>query len=382
MEFFIKTKKKIFSEEIVNSGRQPELDMAKAAVIVCLAWIHCIIECTPEEGLTTGIPYVFDTIIGGPLAAPMFMFAMGIGMVYTKTHTPNDYIRRGIRLWILSYVLNICRFVIPFLAGYLITGEYEHYIGMMPYWALGNDILQFAGLAMLFLDLLLKLRLSKAGLFLTALLMSAAAVFLNGIDVGSPAGNIFLGYLMGTEDAAGKVASDFPLFNWFIVPVCGYLFGDVLRHVKDKKMFYGIFSSICGAAALVYFIIGIHFKLGMFGEGENCYYHITTWDTAASLAAAVGILGVYHVILRHIPGKVMGVVSMISRNINAIYCIHWVLLSWIVMVGLYAARGTQELPVLVTLLLGSGIIVVSIFIAYFWSSRWKNKLLGGFHEKK
>ena len=70
---------------MINSGRQIEIDLARAVIIFCLPLIHCMIECTSDEGLTRGIPYLFDTIIGGPLSAPMYMFVMGVGMVYTRS---------------------------------------------------------------------------------------------------------------------------------------------------------------------------------------------------------------------------------------------------------------------------------------------------------
>ena len=45
-----------------------------------MAFVHCIIECTAPEALDHGIPFLFDYVIGSPISAPMFMFAMGIGI--------------------------------------------------------------------------------------------------------------------------------------------------------------------------------------------------------------------------------------------------------------------------------------------------------------
>ncbi|MBD5139790.1 MAG: acyltransferase [Ruminococcus sp.] len=360
-------REKIFSNETVNSGRQPELDLAKAVLIFCLALVHCVIECTPEEQLAHGLPFFFDSVIGGPLGAPMFMFAMGFGMVYTKRHEPGDYVRRGIRIGITGYVLNLCRFLVPFLAGYLLTGDIEKYIKPLPYRVLGNDMLQFAALAMVMIALFVRLHLSNAAMLLICLGMSAVGTFLKGVDAGSPAGNIFLGYLIGTEDSAGAVFSDFPLLNWLIVPVSGYVFGGLLLHVKNKDLFYGILSTAGILVCMAYFPPAIRGGRGMFGEGQNCYYHIATTDVLVSIAAAVGILGIYHVIAPHLPRRVLGCVTEISRNINAVYCIHWVFVMWITNVMFYILRGTQELPVPVTLLLGIGISIVSIAAAHFRS---------------
>ena len=83
----MKLKDKIFSNEPINTSRQWELDLARAVIIFCLALIHVTIECTTDEGLCSGIPYLFDTIIGGPFSAPMYMFVMGV-----ETSLDDDFI--------------------------------------------------------------------------------------------------------------------------------------------------------------------------------------------------------------------------------------------------------------------------------------------------
>lgn len=374
-------RQEVFSDDIVNSGRQMELDMAKTVLILLMPLVHVVIECTSKERLAYGIPYLFDTVIGGPLGAPMYMFAMGVGMVYTRHQTPADYAGRGIKIGIVGYALNICRFLIPFLIGYMITGDYDRYIDSLPYRVFGNDILQFACLAMLCMALFVKLRLPDMAMLLISLGMSLLGTCLRGIDVGMPYGNIFLGYLIGTEDAAGKVFSDFPLLNWLIIPVCGYVFGKRLLRVKDKKLFYRILSPIGILITIIYFSVGIINEFGMFGEGQNCYYHLSTPDAIASLMAAVGILGIYHALSGHIPHRMLSLTAEISRNINAVYCIHWVIVMVSTDVVIYIVQGTQELPVPMTMLLGTCISIISILIAHFWSEKWKGKIFRGKNEK-
>ncbi len=365
-------KEDIFSAEPVNKGRQAELDIAKAVITFLLAFIHCTIECTSEENLASGIPYLFDTIIGGPLAAPMFMFSMGVGMVYTKKNGAGDFAKRGLHLFISGFVLNLCRYTIPYLIGYAIVPDYDKYITPLLYRTLCNDILQFAGLSMLLIALLRRFDITDGFMLILSLGMSVAGMLCNGVDLGSVAGNIFFGFLVGTEDAAGMVFSDFPLLNWFIVPVCGYLFGKFLIRVKDRNKFYLACSPICLVVAAVYFIVGIRFGLGMFGEGQNCYYHISTNDVLASVAAMVGILGVYHFLLPWIPERLMSWMHDLSKNLTPVYCIHWVILVLVTNVWLYAARGTQELPVPAVMLLSFVISMVAIIIAHFWAARKKS----------
>ncbi len=361
----------IMSKDPVNMGRQPELDMAKAIIVFFLAFIHCIIECVPVESLESGIPFVFDSIIGGPLAAPMFMFAMGVGLVYTRNTSVKAIAIRGLKLELMGFVFNLCRFTIPSLIGYAITQDAAQYLEPLVYKTFCIDILQFSGLAMLLIAALRWLKVSDALMFIIALGMSLVSMLFNGVDVNSVFGNIVLGFFIGAEDAAGMVYSDFPLMNWFIVPVVGYLFGKTLLHVKDKKKFYLMISPALLLLTIVYFINGIQNKVGMFGEGQNCYYHIITSDVLISLCAVIGLLGVYYAIHKYIPTIVMKCMQDISRNMTYVYCIHWVIIGFVVNVGLYVITGTQELSVPAILLMSFIISVVSILIAHIAAKKMK-----------
>ncbi len=365
-----KLKKELFSCDEINSGRQIEIDLARAVIIFCLPLIHCMIECTSDEGLTRGIPYLFDTIIGGPLSAPMYMFVMGVGMVYTRSREPKHHLFRGLKILLTGYVLNICRFLIPYLIGYAISGEYDKYIEPLVYKVLGNDILIFAGIAMMLIAVFIKLKISNWGMIFAGIALSVTGTLLTGVDVKTPFGNIFLGYLIGTEDAAGMVISDFSVCNWLIFPICGYVFGTILKKVKNKKSFYTVVSMPCLIIAVVYFAWGIASGSGMFGEGQNCYYHMNTIDAFASLAMTVGLIGAYYFISKILSQKILKVCKKISRNITYIYCIHWVLISFSVNLLIYQIRGTQELSQWWSLLLGCTIGVVSIVIAHYYRL-WK-----------
>ena len=370
----MKLKDKIFSLDEVNTTRQWEIDLARAFIIFCLALIHVTIECTSDEGLCYGIPYLFDTIIGGPFSAPMYMFVMGVGMCYTRRNTPKEHFIRGAKIFAVGYALNICRFLIPYSIGYFITGDYAYYIEPLIYKVLCNDILTFAGLAMMLMALFIKLKLSNVVMLIIATVMCGFGTLLNGVDVRAPLGNIFLGYLIGTEDAAGMVLSDFPILNWMMFPVCGYIFGYWLKRVKDKKLFYLTFSLPAILIAIVYFTYGIYTEVGMFGEGQNCYYHMIFSDVLASLCLTVGMIGVYYFILKIFPKKIFYVAWSISENITPIYFIHWVLVSFVVNLFMYVIRGTTLLTPWHVVGLGTVISIAAIVIAHYftiWTGRRK-----------
>jgi len=377
----LRLKEKLYGDTTINCGRQKELDLAKCGAILCLALIHCIIECTPEEQLVSGIPYLFDTVIGGPLSATVFMFAMGVGAVYQDSQSTRDGVLRGLRIMLISYMLNICRFLIPYLIGYGITGDTEKYIDPLLYKVLCNDVLLFAGMALVLIALFRKIKLKDWQMAAIAFAASAAGTMLNGVDVNNALGNILLGYLIGTEDAAGMVMSYFPLLNWLVFPVSGYIFGKRLLRLKDKNLFYGILSAICVPVATIYYAVGIVYERGMFGEGQNCYYHLQFSDAVGAILSTLGVLGLCHFLIRHLPEWVSSLSQKISRNITSIYCIHWVLVVYITNLGLYIWRGTQVLPVWQTLLLGAAIEIAAIYIAAIWQ-QIRKRVRGWQNEKK
>ncbi|MBR5229598.1 MAG: DUF1624 domain-containing protein [Firmicutes bacterium] len=359
----IKIKDKIFSKDEVNILRQWELDLARTVIIFCLALIHVTIECTSDEGLCSGIPYLFDTVIGGPFSVPMYMFVMGIGMAYTPKNSPKSFFIRGVKIFVLAYVLNICRFLIPYSAGYALTGDYEVYMEPLIYKVLGNDILTFAGLAMMIMALFIKIGMPNILMIIIAAVMCVFGTLLIGVDAGSPLGNIFLGYLIATEDAAGMVLSYFPILNWMLFPVCGYSFGCVLKHVKNKELFYLTFSLPAAIIAAAYLTWGIHNETGMFGEGQNCYYHMIFRDVIACLCLTVGMIGLYYFIYKFLPPRLVSLAGSISKHITTVYFIHWILVSVIVNLCMYIIRGTTLLTPGQVVALGTVISISSIAIA-------------------
>ncbi len=205
--------KTVFNKEPLNTGRQFDLDIGKAIPILCLPFVHCVIECCTEEQLLHGIPYAFDMIIGGPMSAPMFMFCMGATIHFAKDNSPRHLAGRGLELLFFGFLLNICRFLIPYLIGYAITGDAEHFLTPLPFDVFGNDVLQFAALAMLSIALMLHLKLPKRGMIGIALALSVTGSLIRGVDFQNDALNIILGWMIGTENEAGLVISDFPLLN-------------------------------------------------------------------------------------------------------------------------------------------------------------------------
>ena len=364
----------IISREVCNTGRQIELDIGKALPLLCLPFVHCIIECCTDEQLLSGVPYLFDSVIGGPLSAPMFLFCMGATVHYSsKSKTPGSLALRGLKLIGYGLLLNLFRIVIPFLIGWLITGNAAQYLDSLPFLTFGNDVLMLAGLCLLSLALVKRLRVPTWGMFAIALILSVVGTLLRGTDLNNDVMNVICGWFFGTVSARNYIYSDFPLFNWLIVPTCGYIFGELLRRVRDKRRFYLCFSPALLVIATVGFIIGISGGIGMFGEGQNAYYHLYTHDAFLSIAATMGLLGFYCVVSHVLPQPILRFFTYISSNITAFYCIHWVYVRMITNVILYAATGSQHIPIWSIILISFGILLLTIITLFVYHKLFRRE---------
>ena len=68
-------------------------------------------------------------------------------------------------------------------------------------------------------------------------------------------------------------------------------------------------------------------------------------------------------------------IADISRNINVIYCVHWVLVTVSINLILFVVNGTQVLPVSAVMLISLCISVFAILISHFWSSKLKPMII-------
>ena len=367
------------SKDKINTGRQQELDLARAIPVMSLPFVHCVIECCSADTINQPIPFLFNVIIGAPLGAPIFMFCMGISLVYSKHSDAKEIMRRGLILFIAGFILNMMRFGIPYLIGYMITGEADRFLAPILYKIFGNDILQFAGLALLLFGFLKKQKLQDHVIVIIAVIMSLIGWCFRHMNFGIPVVNVILGHIIGTEEPNGFVLSDFPVMNWFLVPVAGYIFGTILIRLQDKKKFYLPFIPILAVIYWVYFAIETRLHFGKMAGGatlveeENAYYHAEFFDIISYIVCAIGMLGVYYLITSHCPEKLNKFFQSVSRNITRIYVIHWFFVVMSTNVILYKVNGTQELPVYQIMILALIIFLISYFGALFIEKKTKEK---------
>ncbi len=314
--------KSLFAGERVNQGRQLELDVAKGLAIVFMVLVHCLETLTPLD--VTASAYVIE-FLGGPLSAPVFMFALGVGIVYSRKNTPSDLALRGVQTLVLAYLLNFMRDYLPLMFVYLRTGDPDHVregVALL----FGVDILPFAGLVFLFFAATSKLNFKPLHYVLAGIIMAGANILLLNVVPQNTVLNVLSGSFWGTNEY-----SWFPFLTWIMYPLAGYLFGLLLIRCTDKKRLYTRALQI-SLPILALFAINALLRDGDLSSLGylimHAYYHHTAVANVFIITVVLAWMSAMYFWSSHIPKLVTTAFQRWSKNITTLYFVHWVILGW------------------------------------------------------
>ena len=228
-------------------------------------------------------------------------------------------VRRGIILYLGGLLVNIFEFFLPgFVCGTLL-GRWDVFPmagGLLRFCV---DIFVFAGLSFVLMGILKKFDTSNKWMMVIAVAMSLIGTFLRGTDFGNPISNLFFANFIGSAGGFGA----FPLFNWFIFPTAGLIWGQYFIRAKDKSQFFK-FWPICILVAFIYFYVSSQvLGSGVLSDDVHLYYFMTTLDAAFSIVYVHGNIGLGYWLVKFLPDKIIKEFSVLSSNINVVYIAQW-----------------------------------------------------------
>ncbi|RKI39063.1 hypothetical protein D7V86_17555 [bacterium D16-51] len=275
---------KIFSQEEINTGRQREFDYLKGIFMLFIYLIHAFqATLSKEDSITQGI-YMFATMSG----AAIFIFVLGIGTVYSREPAPVGFVKNGIRMVVYQYLNNIVYVAAlllpyPFVHKNLSETGRENFGFLVEIYIQYTNIFFITGIIYLVLALLKKLNMKTAGYIIIGTAVSIAAPFFYGKPVNVPV----LGYLVKLLIGEADFVSFTPLY-FLSYALYGVAFGRILRHVKDKAVFYRVLAIPAVLAVIVWWAL-IFGKYGsdipkMRAVLGDAYTQPNIWHVAASMA--------------------------------------------------------------------------------------------------
>ena len=346
--------------------RSAPLDIARGLSVLFMVLIH-VQEYFLNHNTAQPQLESFVDFLGGIPAAPVFMFLMGVGWVYSRRSTPKVLLRRGLGLLGTGYLLSIMRGVLPNLLHFTVSGS-PYYLAQGIQQLVFVDILQFSGLAMMAFALIKRINLGPKAVAL----MAVGLAVINGIlayyyeviafeevlvplgytyaSIASGLGQLILEHILGLFVGYNGLTF-FPFLTWMIYPLLGYLFGYGLVRVSNQARFY----TINGFIGMVIFF-GTTYVLDYILEWENLlysasgYYHHQGLENMIASGFVLFFIGVCYWMTKVLPQWIKKPIMRWSTNVTDIYFIHWVIIGWLTVFINYGTLTTPYYLVLVLMI--------------------------------
>ena len=346
-------------------------DLARGLAIVFMIGVHVLWHWGAPDTWTSPIGLVIS-FLGGPTAAPVFMFLMGASLAFSSRSSFGSLAIRGLWLVWLGYLLNFLRGVIPAYLGLssgLVTAD-QIAPFTLPWLATTVDVHHMAGLSLIAIaGLRLVARPGWAWLAIAAAVVLAGP-FLRGLEFGAP---LLDGPLTPVLGGAPNVY--YAVVPWIAFPLVGGIFGAVIARaggdVDRARVFrYGALLGLglCAVGAALFAVNPPSFDVGTYWRMPPSYF--------------VGITGLVLVwlwlcdlVVRHVrANRAFTFVYGWSASVIAIYFTHWLVVGW--GVGIFGFRSQPLAGALLGIVAAiAATALLSRFALGLETPRWLERLV-------
>jgi hypothetical protein len=297
-------------------------DLARGLAVVFMIGVHVLWHWGAPDTWTSPTGQVIS-FLGGPTAAPVFMFLMGASLAFSSRSSFGSLVVRGLWLVWLGYLLNVLRGVLPAYLGLsagVVTPDQ-----IAPFtlsWLLTTvDVHHMAGLSLVCIALLGLLARPGWAWLAAGAAVVLAGPFIRGLDFGTP---LLDGPLTPILGGAPNVY--YAVVPWIAFPLVGAVFGAVVAKSTDRPRVFR-WSALLGVALCA---AGV----GLFVVSPPAFDVDTYWRMPPSFFVAIlGLVLVWlwacDLIVRHVrANRAFAFLSSWSANVIAIYFTHWLIVGW------------------------------------------------------
>ncbi|PSK92679.1 heparan-alpha-glucosaminide N-acetyltransferase domain-containing protein [Taibaiella chishuiensis] len=299
--------------------RLPVLDIMRAWAIFLMLIMHVFpTYARPGYSAYKGYITFFYGIEG--MAAPAFMFAMGASVVLSRPRSLAASCSKALSLFLQGYLLNLLKFAPPVLLFHSFPVSLFAAIGRQPGmeglagFLLIGDILQFAGIAYLVVQLIRRLgpayRIVCLLLACTVLVVAPWLYTINGHT-----------YIAALFYGSNPLAF-FPVLPWLLFPLLGLALGETIRGGNSGIKRCGVYGLAATAAGLLLI----------------CYNPVNQWGLDYYRRGSGGLLLYSGLVLcsmlawnwlwAYFPLGLRRLIRFCSSRVTLIYGIQWVLIYW------------------------------------------------------
>jgi uncharacterized membrane protein len=304
--------------------RLPALDALRTWAVLLMLIMHVFpTYARPEYYHSVWYRGFFYAIEG--MAAPAFMFAMGVSIVWSKPKSTGKIWRKGLLLLAQGYLLNVLKFAPPVLIFNAFPASLFAAIGAQPgtpglirFFMVG-DILQFAGIAYIICHILYRPGRSYKLFSLAALVgIIAVAPCLYTLDTGK----IYLSSLF----YGSSPLVFFPVLPWLAFPLLGMVSGSFIKTNTagpDRNMKrLGGYGLLLFSAGLFLILISPATQWGI------DYYRRGSGGLLLYSGVVLGTTATWHFLLPYLSASLHKLMLFCSTHVTLIYGIQWILIYW------------------------------------------------------
>lgn len=342
-------------------------DLARGLAVVFMIGVHVLWHWGAPDTWTSPIGQVIS-LLGGPTAAPVFMFLMGASLAFTSRTSFRSLAVRGLWLLWLGYLLNFLRGVIPAYLGLttgVVTAE-QIAPFTLPWLATTVDVHHMAGLSLISLAALrVAARPGWWWLVLGAGVVLAGP-FLRGLEFGTP---LLDGPLTPVLGGAPNVY--YAVVPWIAYPLVGAVFGSLVARATNRTRVFR-WGAVVGVALC---LVGI----GLFVVDPPVFDVNTYWRMPPSYFVAItGLVLVWlfacDLAARRIPAnRAFDFLYGWSSRVIAIYFTHWVVVGW--GAGIFGFRSLPLAAVLIGIVVAiAATTILSRYAVGLETPHWLERL--------
>ena len=348
-------------------------DLARGLAILFMIGVHVLWHWGAPETWTSPIGQVIS-FLGGPTAAPVFMFLMGASLAFSSRTSFRSLAVRGLWLLWLGYLLNVLRGVLPAYLGLttgFVTAE-QIAPFTLPSLLTTVDVHHMAGLSLIAIAAL-RMAARPGWIWLgVAGAVVLAGPLLRGLEFGTPLLDAPLTPVLG-----GAPNVYYAVIPWVAYPLVGAVFGAVVARAGSEANRIRVFRlgavvgvALCAIAVALFTVTPPSFDVDTYWRMPPAYF--------------VGILGLVlvwlwgcDIVVRHVrANRVFDFLYGWSANVIAIYFTHWLVVGWGV-----AVFGFRSAPLAVALFGILIAIAATAVLARFaigletprWLERWASR---------
>lgn len=352
-----------------NNNRILAIDLGRGMSVIMMMCVHTLwIYADKETQMDSWLGHLVHFIGKG---TPMFLITMGISFTLSRSQSATASFKRG--LWILAaaYLMNLLKFIVPIVVFDAMPESFIQAYGWTPPLQLQNymfllltgDILQMAGVSLLFLGFIYAYSPNKYWILALAFAIAFASPYVRGLQLGVPGLDYICDLLWGKDYNVY-----FPVFPWMSFILLGMFLGQCYKEKGHDEAFLfrmflplGIGLTLVGGL-LCYLDFAWHFA---------DFFHLGFGGTLYLMGINLLLFWVINLLVVSVkPNIIFDFLYYCSKHVTSLYVIQWVLVCWGMM-----AIGFMEQGVGMVLLLMPIVIVLSLAIQYMWSilTRHKNQ---------